>query len=446
MIDRYSRPVMKRVWSDESKYDKWLEVELAVCEAWTQAGVIPSEDMQKLRQATYDNTLMEEVFQRTRHDVTAFLSSVTEGLGDEGRWLHLGLTSSDVLDTALSLQLVEAGQVLTEDIDALLDALKSQAITHRDTPMMGRTHGVHAEPITFGLKLALWWQEMLRQRARLQQAVDGIRFGKISGAVGTHATVPPHVEDRVCHTLGLEADPVSSQIVQRDRHAHFVTTLALIAASLEKFATEIRSLQRTEIREVEEPFSEGQTGSSSMPHKRNPELSERVCGLARVVRGHCTTALENVALWHERDISHSSAERIILPDSCLALDYILDLFTTVMRGLKVHPDRMWQNLESARGLLFSQRVLLALVEKGRPREKAYELVQRNAARTWDEGLDFRDLIRSDPEVTSYLLQDELSSIFDYGYYLRYIGDTFRRIGLAEHEAATSQVEKAAGRA
>ena len=446
MIDRYSRPVMKRVWSDESKYDKWLEVELAVCEAWTEAGVIPSEDMQKLRQATYDNTLMEEVFQRTRHDVTAFLSSVTEGLGDEGRWLHLGLTSSDVLDTALSLQLVEAGQVLTEDIDALLDALKSQAITHRDTPMMGRTHGVHAEPITFGLKLALWWQEMLRQRARLQQAVDGIRFGKISGAVGTHATVPPHVENRVCHTLGLEADPVSSQIVQRDRHAHFVTTLALIAASLEKFATEIRSLQRTEIREVEEPFSEGQTGSSSMPHKRNPELSERVCGLARVVRGHCTTALENVALWHERDISHSSAERIILPDSCLALDYILDLFTTVMRGLKVHPDRMWQNLESARGLLFSQRVLLALVEKGRPREKAYELVQRNAARTWDEGLDFRVLIRSDPEITSYLLQDELSSIFDYGYYLRYIGDTFRRIGLAEHEAATAQVEKAAGRA
>lgn len=292
MIDRYSRPEMKRVWSDENKYNKWLEVELAVCEAWAEEGVIPQDDMVKLRRARYDHARMEEIFERTRHDVTAFLRSVTEGLGDEGRWMHLGLTSSDVIDTALSLQLVEAGQVLAEDIDELCQCLKSGAITYKDTQMMGRTHGVHAEPITFGLKLALWWTEMERQRERLAQALHSVRVGKISGAVGTHATVSPQIEERVCKRLGLEVAPVSNQIVQRDRHAHFVTTLALIAASLEKFATEIRSLQRTEVREVEEPFGQGQTGSSAMPHKRNPELSERVCGLARLIRGHSVTALE----------------------------------------------------------------------------------------------------------------------------------------------------------
>jgi len=430
MIDRYSRPRMKQVWSDENKYGKWLQIELAVCQAWAEEGVIPWEDMEKLRRARYDHGRMEEIFQRTRHDVTAFLRSVTEGLGEEGRWLHLGLTSNDILDTALSLQLVEAGQVLTEDIDELRVALKTGAMTYRETPMMGRTHGVHAEPITFGLKLALWWEEMGRQRERLQQALHSVSVGKISGAVGTHATVPPQVEERVCHRLGLKAAPVSNQIVQRDRHAHFVTTLALIAASLEKFATEIRSLQRTEIREVEEPFSEGQTGSSSMPHKRNPELSERVCGLARLIRGHSVTALENVALWHERDISHSSAERLILPDSCLALDYILGLSTQIMLGLRVYPGRMWQNMESTRGLLFSQRVLLALIEKGLSRERAYELVQRNAMRSWDEEMDFRELLKSDGDVTSYLSTDELSGLFDYGYYLRYVEDTFQRVGLA----------------
>ena len=332
MIERYSRPRMKLVWSDENKYAKWMQVELAVCEAWAEEGVIPLEDVEKLRRATYDHRRMEEVFQSTRHDVTAFLRSITERLGEEGRWIHFGLTSSDVIDTALSLQLVEASQVLTEDIDELGAALKDAALSHRDTPMMGRTHGIHAEPITFGLKLALWWQEVSRQRERLHLASDGIRVGKVSGAVGTHATVPQQVEDLVCRQLGLEPDPVSSQIVQRDRHAHFINTLSLIAASLEKFATEIRSLQRTEVREVEEPFAEGQTGSSSMPHKRNPELSERICGLARVIRGHGVTALENVALWHERDISHSSAERIIFPDSCLALDYILGA---------LHPRNKW---------------------------------------------------------------------------------------------------------
>ena len=438
MIDRYSRPRMKRVWSDESKYTKWLEVELAVCEGWAEEGVVPWEDMERLRGATYDQRRMDEVFQRTQHDVTAFLSSVTQGLGDEGRWLHLGLTSSDVMDTALGLQLVEASQVLAEDVDDLREVLRAAAVTYRDTPMMGRTHGIHAEPITFGLKLALWWDEMGRQRDRLQQAAAGVRVGKISGAVGTHATVPPQLEERVCRRLGLNVAPVSSQVVQRDRHAHFVTTLALIAASLEKFATEIRSLQRTEVREVEEPFGEGQTGSSSMPHKRNPELSERVCGLARLIRGHSVTALENVALWHERDISHSSAERIILPDSCLALDYILGIFTRVVSGLKVYPKRMGQNMESTRGLLFSQRVLLALVEKGLPREAAYELVQRNAMRSWDEGMDFRELLESDQDVTAHIPVDGLAGLFDYGYYLKHIQDTFRRIGLVESEVLTGR--------
>jgi adenylosuccinate lyase len=295
--------------------------------------------------------------------------------------------------------------------------------------MMGRTHGVHAEPITFGLKSALWWEEMRRQRARLVLALDDVRVGKISGAVGTHATVPPSVEDRVCQELGLEVAAVSNQIIQRDRYAHFISTLALIAATLEKIATEVRSLQRTEIHELEEPFDEGQKGSSSMPHKRNPELSERICGLARLIRGHSVTALENVALWGERDISHSSAERIILPDACLALDYILSIFTRVMGDLRVYPQRMWENIESSRGLIFSQRVLLELVDKGLAREDAYAIVQRNAMTGWDEGRDFRELIKSDKEAATYLSESELNELFDYGYYTRYVDETFQRLGL-----------------
>ena len=430
MIDRYSRPRMKRVWSDDNKYTKWLLVELAVCEAWTDEGVIPSEDMERLRGATYNMERLSEVLKRTRHDVTAFLQSVTDGLGPEGRWLHHGLTSSDVWDTATSLQLADAADLLDEEIAGLLDALKAKAIEHKDTIMMGRTHGVHAEPITFGLKLALWWDEMRRNRRRLAQAKDVIAVGKISGAVGTHATVPPSVEAAVCRRLGVEPAPVSSQILQRDRHAQFVTTLALIAASLEKLATEIRGLQRTEIREVEEPFAEGQTGSSSMPHKRNPELSERVAGLARLIRGHAVTALENVSLWGERDISHSSAERVILPDSSLALDYILNLLTGVFKDLRVYPERMKRNMELTKGLLFSQRVLLALVEKGLDRERAYDIVQRNSHRTWDEDLDFRELIASDPEVAPHLPDEELRSLFEYSYYVRYVDDVFKRVGLS----------------
>ncbi len=429
MIDRYSRPKMKLVWSDENKYSKWLDVELAVCEAWTEEGAIPGEDMEKLRAARFDAVRMEEVFNKTRHDMTAFLRSITDNLGEEGRWLHLGLTSSDVMDTALSLQMVEAAGLLSEDIRDLRNTLEASAQTYKNTPMIGRTHGIHGEPITFGLKLAIWWDEMNRSLERLNQATRGICVGKISGAVGTHATVPPNIEAKVCERLGLDVAPVSSQIIQRDRHAHFVTTLAITAASLEKFATEIRSLQRSEVREVEEPFGEGQTGSSAMPHKRNPELSERVCGLARLVRGHSVTALENVALWHERDISHSSAERLILPDSCLALDYILALFNQVMQGLRVYPKQMWRNMESTRGVLFSQRVLLALVERGLAREKAYHLVQTNAMQSWDQGEDFRELVRSDPKVLPHMSAHEIDDLFDYSYYLRYVDETFQRVGL-----------------
>ncbi len=430
MIERYARPRMKQVWSDESKYDKWLLVELAVCEAWTAAGVIPSEDMHKLRKAQYDIERLNEILRVTRHDMTAFLGSVTEGLGPEGRWLHLGLTTSDVWDTATSLQMVAAADALGDEIDQCLDALGNRAREYKKTLMMGRTHGVHAEPITFGLKLALWWDEMRRNRERLCNARKDIAVGKISGPVGTHATVSPDVEAAVCNKLGIGVAPVSNQVVQRDRHAAFVTTLAIIAASLEKFATEIRGLQRTEIREVEEPFSEGQTGSSSMPHKRNPELSERVCGLSRLIRGHAVTALENVALWGERDISHSSAERLILPDSCMALDYILDLFTGIVTGMRVYPERMLQNMELTKGLLFSQRLMLTLIEKGVSRDDAYKVMQTNSARTWDEDEDFRDLVGRDPTVTKYISQSELSGTFDYGYYVRFVDEVFDRIGLS----------------
>ena len=425
---------MKRVWSDDNKYEKWLAVELAVCEAWCAEGVIPHEDMARLRAAKYDPQRMDEIFQTTRHDVTAFISSITGSMGPEGRWLHLGLTSSDMLDTGLDLQLTEAGGLLLDEVDRASAALAEQALRHKDTLMMGRTHGVHAEPMTLGLKLALWWDEMTRQRGRLEAALETVRVGKISGAVGTHATVPPSVEERVCRQLGLEVAGISNQVIQRDRYAHFVTTLALIGASLEKFATEIRSLQRTEIHELEEPFGQGQTGSSSMPHKRNPELAERICGLARLIRGNAVTALENVALWGERDISHSSAERIILPDSCLALDYILSIFTRIIEGLRVFPERMYANIESSRGLVFSQRALLELVDKGLSREEAYKIVQTNAARCWPvsdggEGRDFRELLRADRTVAEYLSPPELESLFDYGYYTRYVDDIFRRLGL-----------------
>ena len=420
---------MKQVWSDENKYLKWMAVELAACEAWTVEGVIPEEDMAKLRGAKYNHTRMMELFETTRHDVTAFLSSITESMGLEGRWLHLGLTSNDMLDTGLNMQLVEAGKLLQIEMDRAIAALAAKAVEHKDTLAVGRTHGVHAEPMTMGLRLALWWDEMNRQKERLTDAIEGLRVGMVSGAVGTHATVPPSVEDTVCRELGLKVAKITNQIIQRDRHAHFMSTLALIAASLEKFATEIRALQRTELHELEEPFGHGQTGSSSMPHKRNPELAERICGLARLIRGNSVTALENVALWGERDISHSSAERIILPDSCLALDYILSIFSGIIEGLRVFPDRMMENIESSRGLIFSQRVLLSLVDKGIAREEAYKIVQSNASRSWEEKADFRDLLRADPVAGQHLSSSDFDELFDYGYYTRYVDETFARLGL-----------------
>jgi len=427
VIEKYSRPEMKRIWSEENKFSLWLKVELAVCEAWAEFGVIPEEALEKIRKASFNLDRIKQILEITHHEMVAFVRAVAETLGEESRFIHLGLTSSDVIDTALSLQLLEASELLEKDLAELIAVIKEKALAYKDTIMMGRTHGVHAEPTTFGLKLALWLEELKRNQKRLAEAKEMIAVGKISGAVGTHATVPLEVEESACQKLGLKAAPVSSQIVQRDRHAQFVTTLALLASSLEKFATEIRGLQRTEILEVEEPFEEGQTGSSAMPHKRNPELCERICGLVRLVRGHSLTAMENIALWHERDISHSSTERIILPDACLVLDYILSLFTYITKNLQVYPERMRRNLDITRGLVFSQRVLLALVDKGLRREKAYELVQRNAMRAWKNEASFFDLLREDKEIP--LSEDELRELFDYDYYLRQVDQIFQRVGL-----------------
>lgn len=429
MIERYSRPGMKQVWSDDNKFAHWLGIEIAVCEAWNELGVIPAVDMEKIRKARFSPELYAEYFKVTHHDMTAFLQSVGKSLGEESRFVHLGLTSSDVMDTATSLQMKDAASILEKDVDSLTDAIRLRATEHKKTLMIGRTHGVHAEPITFGLKLSIWVEEMKRNARRLAAAKETISVGKMSGAVGTYATVPPEIEEKACARLGLTPAPVSNQIIQRDRHAQFVTTLAIIGGSLERFATEIRALQKTEVLEAEEPFSEGQTGSSAMPHKRNPELCERVCGLARLLRGYAATAMENMALWHERDISHSSTERIILPDACLVLDYALNIFTGVMKGLQVYPENMRRNLELTRGLVFSQRVLLALVDRGLKREKAYELVQRNAMRAWKERAIFLNLLKADPDVTKQLPAEELEKLFDYGYYLRHVDLVFTRLGL-----------------
>ncbi len=431
MIERYSRPQMKKIWAEENKFDQWLKVEIAVCEAWAELGEIPQKEIVKIRKASCNLKRIAEFLKVTHHDMTAFLNSVAESLGTESRFVHLGLTSSDVMDTALGLQLTQAADILAKDVAELISVLESKAIEHEYTIMMGRTHGVHAEPTTFGLKIALWTEEMKRNAQRLAGARKNISVGKISGAVGTYATVPPQVEKIACAKLELAPAPISSQIVQRDRHAQFLTTLAIIASSLEKFATEIRSLQRTEILEVEEPFEEGQTGSSAMPHKRNPELCERICGLARLIRGHALTSLENIALWHERDISHSSTERIILPDSCLAVDYMLSIFTLIMKGLKVYPENMRRNIELTQGLIFSQRVLLALINKGLIREEAYKMVQDNAMEAWRGKKSFLALLLMDKRITNYLTEGELKSLFDYSYYLKYVDTVFERLGLTK---------------
>jgi adenylosuccinate lyase len=431
VIERYSRPDMKRVWSDENKFSKWLDVEIAVCDAWADIGVVPRKAVPKIKLARCNIKRMEEILKETHHDMTAFLGAVAESVGEESRFIHLGLTSSDIMDTATSLQLVEAADILVKDIKDLIEVLARRAIEFKYTIMIGRTHGVHAEPITFGLKLAIWLDEMRRNLRRITEARRMIAVGKISGAVGTYATVPPEVEEKACARLGLQPAPISNQILQRDRHAQFVTSLAIVASSLDKFAVEIRALQKTEIHEVEEPFSAGQTGSSAMPHKRNPELCERVSGLARLIRGHAVTALENIALWHERDISHSSNERLIFPDSCLALDYILNIFTSVLGGLQVFPKQMKKNLELTKGLVFSQRVMLALIEKGLSRQKAYELVQRNAMKAWKGSRSFLSLLKADSEVMSSIKAEELVAIFDYQYYLGHVNEIFNRLGLTE---------------
>ena len=429
MIKRYSLPRMESIWSEENKFAKWLEVELASCEAWYKLGIISKKDLSRIKMARFDIKRMNQILKETHHDMTAFIGSLAESLGPESRFIHLGMTSSDVMDTALSLQLVEAGRILESDVKKLTDALALRAMEHKYTVMIGRSHGIHAEPTSFGLKLALWLEEMRRNRRRLNEAIRVIAVGQISGAVGTYATIPPEVEETVCARLGLSPAPISNQIIQRDRHAQFLTTLAIIGGSLEKFATEIRGLQKTETREVEEPFSKGQTGSSSMPHKRNPELCERISGLARLLRGYALTGMENIALWHERDISHSSTERVTMPDACILLDYMLNIFTDIVKGLLVYPENMKKNLDITRGLVFSQRVMLTLIDKGLKREEAYKIVQRNAMRTWQSNRRFLSLLKADKDIAKVLSVEELEGVFVYQYYLRYVDDIYKRLGL-----------------
>ena len=436
VIPRYSRPAMSAIWSDEAKLRRWLDVELAALDGWAEVGAVPRDavDSIRARAAAPTPERVAEIEARTHHDVAAFVDAVSEGLGDDGRWFHYGLTSSDVLDTALSLQIGDAGALVLEGIDRAFDAVVAQSEAHRETLTIGRTHGVHAEPTTFGLKLAGWAFALERDRARVARALEGMRVGKLSGAVGTYSAADPEVERVACERLGLEPAPSSTQILQRDRHAEVLNALALLAASLERFALELRHLARTEVREVEEPFGTGQKGSSAMPHKRNPIVSERICGLARVVRAAAVTGLENVALWHERDISHSSAERIVLPDAFLAVDYMLDRFAWLMEGLVVRAERMRENLDASHRLYFSQRLLLALVESGLARDDAYRLVQRHAMRAWDEGLDFPELVRADGEIAGRV---DLDAVFDLAVYTRHVDVVFERLRSlrAEHAHA-----------
>jgi adenylosuccinate lyase len=431
MIDRYTRPAMGRIWSEEAKYAAWLRVELAACEAWARRGRVPADAMARIASAvSVDIARILEVQQRVKHEMIALLTTLEEQLGADSRFVHIGLTTNDVWDTALALQLRDAGDLLIAGQERLREALRVVALRHRDALMVARTHGVHAEPTTFGLKVAVWYVEAGRNVERLRRARDVVAVGKLSGAVGTFAHVDPDMEEDVCRALGLAVEPVSTQIVQRDRHAEFCTTLAVAAASLEKIALEVRGLQRTEVLEAQEPFGPGQKGSSAMPHKRNPELAERVCGLARLLRSNAQAALENVALWHERDISHSSVERVILPDSTIVLDYLLDLTTFIVEGLEVDPARMLENMESSHGLIYSQRVLLALTDAGLPRQVAYETVQRNAMQAWRTRRPFLELLTADPEVTRHLGPDALKACFDPAWYLRNVDAIFRRAGLA----------------
>ncbi len=428
MIARYSREEMSSIWSQENRFQKWLDIEILACEALALKGEIPEESLKNIQEkAGFDIGRIDEIEKTTKHDVVAFLTCVSERVGEDSRYIHMGLTSSDILDTSLAVLLREASQILIKGIDELLIVLKKKAFTYKDTLMIGRSHGIHAEPITFGLKMALWYQEMERNRERMNRARDVIRYGKISGAVGTFPFVDPSVEEYICLKLGLKPAPISTQIVQRDRHAEYFSTLAIIASSIDKFAQEIRLLQRTEVREAEEFFSPGQKGSSAMPHKRNPVLSENLSGLARLMRSYAAASLDNIALWHERDISHSSVERVIAPDATILLDFMLNRFTGLLDKLLVYPERMVSNLNMTRGLIFSQMVLLKLIEREISREDAYAIVQRNAMKSWEEGLEFKQLLIKDNDVMSYLSTEDIENVFGVKNFLKHVNYIFSRV-------------------
>ncbi|HON61949.1 MAG TPA: adenylosuccinate lyase [Deltaproteobacteria bacterium] len=428
MIRRYSREAMQRIWSDENRYQKWLDVEIAACEGWASLGRIPEKSLENIRKkARFTVERIEEIEAVTRHDVIAFVSCVAEYVGEDARFIHMGMTSSDVLDTALALQLKESGELILTGIRDLMDVLKRRAFEFKHTPAMGRSHGIHAEPISFGLKFALWYAEMARNLKRMEDAVETVSYGKISGAVGTFANIPPEVEEYACRLLGLKPAPISTQIIQRDRHAQFFSTIAVVGSTLEKIATEIRHLQRTEVLEAMEPFGKGQKGSSAMPHKKNPILSENITGLARLLRGYCLSSLENVALWHERDISHSSVERVIAPDATIVLDFALARLAGVIGGLVVYPENMQRNIDLTRGLWHSQGVLLALVDRGIARDTAYQWVQRNALKVWENKGDFKSLLLGDEDIVRTLGADSIENLFDLSHHLRYVDHIFERV-------------------
>jgi len=430
MIERYSLPKMNSIWQEEFKFKTMLAIEILVLEALAKQKKVPQAAVKRIKQkAKFNLTQIKKIEEKTQHDVVAFVANVSQYIGKDAQYLHAGLTSSDILDTTLGVQLAAASSILIDGINKLLKVLAKKALDYKDTACIGRTHGVHAEPTTFGLKLALWYDEMQRNLERLKLAKEEAGVGKLSGAVGTYSNIDPQVETYVCKKLGLKPAKISTQIIQRDIYAVFMCRLAIIGSSLEKFATEIRHLQRTEVLEVEEPFGKGQKGSSAMPHKRNPVICERICGLSRLLRGNALAAMENIALWHERDISHSSVERVIIPDSTLALDYMLNKFIQVMEGLNVYPENMMANIIKTRGLIFSQRVLLALMEKGLARPKAYDLVQGAAMASWKEGRDFKDCLLFNAQVAKYLSEKELDNLFDLNYYLRNVNRIFKRVGL-----------------
>ncbi len=430
MLQRYSRPEMAAIWTEENKFKAWLEVEILSCEAWSELGVIPKEDVQALREkAGFDIPRIYEIEEETRHDVIAFTRAVSETLGSERKWVHYGLTSTDVVDTALGYLMLQANKIIEKDIINFIEILRNKAIQYKSTPMMGRTHGVHAEPTTFGLKMALWYEEMKRNLERFRHAADGVQFGKISGAVGTYANIDPFIEQYVCEKLGTKAAPISTQTLQRDRHAEYIATIALIATSLDKFATEIRALQKSEFREVEEPFGKGQKGSSAMPHKRNPIGCESISGLSRVIRGHMISAYENVPLWHERDISHSSVERIIIPDSTILINYMLNRLGTIIKNLTVFPENMLRNMKRTFDVPFSGRVLTKLIDKGFSREQAYDTVQPKAMQAWEEQRSFRDIVEGDAGIREHLSLEEIEECFDPSWHLKHVDTIFKRLEL-----------------